>query len=195
MRTSTELPAFDAIIVAGARSERLGGADKALIDIGGRTLLARAVEATAAAQRTIVVGPYRDGYDVTWCREEPPDGGPVAAFATGLELTAAPLVVLLAVDLPFVGAALPDLLATITPAADAVLLVDEVGRSNYLASVWHRDAALDAIDGIGEPNGASMRKLVAGAQTLEVADRGGWSADCDTWENIEAARTRAAEEA
>ena len=181
--------------MAGARSTRLGGVDKALIDVGGRPLLRRALEASSGAAITVVVGPERAGFDAAWCHEQPPDGGPVAAFAAGLAHTSAPVVLLLAVDLPFVAPAVPVLLATLTPAADAVLLVDEVGRSNYLASAWHRGAAERALAGLGSAHGASMRALLAGVQTLEVADRDGWSVDCDTWEHVEAARRRAAEEA
>ena len=185
---------FDAIIVAGAHSRRLDGADKAAVEIGGRSLLRRAIEAVQGARSTVVVGPERPGFSVTWCRESPPDGGPVAAFAAGLEHTAAPILVLLAVDLPFVAPAVSVLLAALTPDVEAAVLVDEAGRANYLASAWRRDAAERALATLDTPAGASMRSMMDGVQLAEVVDRGQWSADCDTWQDIDAARRRAAKE-
>src|SRR5680860_874839 len=41
----------DAIVVAGGRGTRLGGADKASITVGARTLLERALAAVADAER------------------------------------------------------------------------------------------------------------------------------------------------
>jgi molybdopterin-guanine dinucleotide biosynthesis protein A len=77
---------MDAIVLAGGRGARLGGVDKADLVVGGQTLLERALAATAGANRTVVVGPRRPtSRPVTWAREHPPGGGPVAALAAGLE--------------------------------------------------------------------------------------------------------------
>ncbi|GAA1804784.1 NTP transferase domain-containing protein [Agromyces neolithicus] len=79
--------AFDAIILAGGRSSRLGGSPKAELVIGSRRLVDIAVDAASAvgAHRTVVVGP--DGLvtaPVITAREQPPFGGPVAGLAAGL---------------------------------------------------------------------------------------------------------------
>jgi molybdenum cofactor guanylyltransferase len=118
-----KLPEFDAIILAGGRGSRLGGADKPGLMVGGTTL-AEAVTAAAAgagAGRVVLVGPARPelaglagrlpaGLSVV--REDPPGSGPVPALRAGLAVTAAPWVALLAADLPFVRAAdVRDLLA------------------------------------------------------------------------------------
>jgi len=182
--------AFDAIIVAGPASVRLGGADKAMIDVGGRTLLQRALSHVATAQRTVVVGPPRD-VDVVWCEERPAGGGPVAAFAAGLAHTSADRVVLLAVDLPFAGPAIDAVLST---NADLAVLADASGRLNYLCSAWHRKFAEGRLAALGDLAGASMRALLGDSSVTVVEDQGGWSHDCDTWEAIEAARSRATAE-
>ena len=182
------------MIVAGAGSRRLGGADKALVDVGGRTLLRRALDTASGAAASVVVGPPRPGYDVTWCHEDPPGGGPVAAFAAGLARTQAQVVLLLAVDLPFAGPAVPELVRALNDSADLSVLVDGKSRPNYLASAWHRASVLRALADLGTPRGASMRTLVRALRMVEVPDRGGWSQDCDTWEQIEAARSRLTEE-
>jgi hypothetical protein len=78
---------LDGIILAGGRAERLGGASKPDLVIGGRSLLSTAIEAARAAgcERIIVVGPPElDAPGCTVVRESPPFGGPVAAVAAGL---------------------------------------------------------------------------------------------------------------
>jgi molybdopterin-guanine dinucleotide biosynthesis protein A len=82
-----DAPAFDAIVLAGGRSTRLGGRAKAELVIGGARLVDRAVVAASAAGagRTVIVGP--DSLEVPGAlisREDPPFGGPVAAIAAGL---------------------------------------------------------------------------------------------------------------
>ncbi len=50
---------FDTIIVAGGSARRLDGKDKAAVEIGGVTLLDRAIAAAKGAERIVVVGPQR----------------------------------------------------------------------------------------------------------------------------------------
>ena len=82
---------FDAIILAGGRSSRLGGVPKSGLIYDGATLLERSLRAAGAAGRTVVVGPdpgdLPDG--VLSCREDPPFAGPAAAIAAGLAALAA----------------------------------------------------------------------------------------------------------
>src|SRR6476661_8075337 len=110
---------FDAIILAGGRSSRLGGVPKAGLIYDGATLLERSLLAAGAAARTVVVGPdpgnLPDG--VLSCREDPPYAGPAAAIAAGLGALAVnrasrhgavvqpPFVLVLACDMPRSAAA------------------------------------------------------------------------------------------
>lgn len=184
--------AFDAVVLAGARSARLGGADKAVVEVGGMRLLDRALAALAGATTTVVVGPERAvapelAARVRWGQEQPPDGGPVAAFAAGLAQVTREVVLLLAVDLPFVGAGIPALLAALVPPHDVAALVDPAGRTNYLASAWRTASARRRMAELPAAAGVSMRALFAGLAVAPVADRDGWGTDCDTWAAIEAA--------
>uniref|UniRef100_UPI0039EF6021 molybdenum cofactor guanylyltransferase n=1 Tax=Sinomonas sp. G460-2 TaxID=3393464 RepID=UPI0039EF6021 len=52
--------AFDAIVLAGGRSSRLGGYPKPRLVYEGVTLLDRALGAVSAARRVAVVGPEPD---------------------------------------------------------------------------------------------------------------------------------------
>jgi molybdopterin-guanine dinucleotide biosynthesis protein A len=78
--------ALGAIVLAGGGGRRLGGRDKPALPVGGRPMLARVLDAVAAAAPRVVVGPARDDLpaDVVQRREDPPGGGPVAAVAAGL---------------------------------------------------------------------------------------------------------------
>ncbi|WP_416351953.1 NTP transferase domain-containing protein [Subtercola sp. RTI3] len=78
---------FDAIVLAGGRSSRLGGVPKSGLMLGGQTLLQRTFEAVPDARRCVVVGdvelPLSPRLLVT--REHPAFGGPAAAIAAGLD--------------------------------------------------------------------------------------------------------------
>lgn len=77
---------FDALILAGGRSSRLGGSPKSELIYDGETLLNRAIAAARVARRIVVVGPEPQNppCPVLTCREDPPFAGPAAAIAAGL---------------------------------------------------------------------------------------------------------------
>jgi molybdenum cofactor guanylyltransferase len=103
-----------AIVLAGGRASRLGGADKPALVVGTRTLLAAVVSAAAGAGagHVVVVGPSRPVTDagavtsgrIEFVREEPPGTGPVAGLRCGLAGVCAQWVAVLAADLPFLRA-------------------------------------------------------------------------------------------
>jgi molybdopterin-guanine dinucleotide biosynthesis protein A len=186
---------FDAIVLAGGRATRLGGADKPALALGNRSLLELVVAAVDDAARVIVVGPTRPLTSVRravqWYREDPPGGGPVAGLAAGLKHVAADVVVILAADLPSIAPAVAPLLAALAAGpADWAALVDDGGRVNYLAAAWRRVALQQAMAALGEVSGASMRALTAGATLAPVPDTQGWGLDCDTWGDVDEARRR-----
>ena len=179
---------FDAVVLAGAASSRLGGADKATVEVGGRTLLDRALQAVSQAERVVVVGPARPlGVAVTWTEEEPRGGGPAAALAAGLRVVEAPVLVVLAVDLPFVDRAVVTALVKAVQDAEGAVVSDAAGRDQPLAGAY-RTATLRARFGdLGVIEGAAMRRLITGMSLHRlVSDRA--AADCDTWREVARAR-------
>ncbi|SHG66156.1 Molybdopterin-guanine dinucleotide biosynthesis protein A [Jatrophihabitans endophyticus] len=183
-------PAHDAIVLAGGRARRLAGADKPAEFVGGASLLDRALGAVPGAGRVVVAGPRRPvARAVSWCVEQPAGGGPVAGLAAAVPLTTAALLVVLAADLPWVAPAVPLLLAAVPPDGRAVL-ADTGGRDNHLAACWRRATLLAALARLPVLAGASMRSLAADVATVRVTDRGGWGQDCDTWDDLAAARAR-----
>lgn len=183
---------FDAIVLSGGASRRLGGVDKTAEQVAGVPLLERVLRAVSGARRTVVVGPRRDvSRSVLWRRETPVGAGPVAAIAAGLSATSAPTVLVLAADLPDIGPAVPLLLEPVADGADVAMLVDPDRHANYLAAAWRRDALRRALHAVGDPVDAPVRALAArvGNAAL-VPDTGGWGRDCDTWDDLAAARRR-----
>lgn len=166
--------------------------------VGGVPLLDRVLTACAAARRTVVVGPERETVrPVRWTRETPPGGGPVAALAAGLALVGAEVTVLLAADLPFLDPATVSALVIALdtdPAAEAVLLVDADGRDQPLAAAYRTAALRTALAALPSPGGAPLRAVTRGLRASWLPDRRRAAVDCDTWEDVQAARVRADEE-
>jgi molybdopterin-guanine dinucleotide biosynthesis protein A len=195
----SSMPPYAAIVLAGGAATRLGGVDKPAVDVGGRTLLARTLDAVRGAASIVVVGPERAlPADVRRVQEDPPGGGPVAAVAAGLRAqladdvqAATDVVVVLACDMPFVDvAALERLVRELAERPDlgSVVYVDADGRRQYLAAAYRRAELLDAVAAVGDPHGASMRAVTASLTVAEIAAHPDLALDCDTWQDVE--RTR-----
>ncbi len=177
---------FCAVLLAGGRAARLDGADKASVEYHGRTLLEHAIEALMDASEVVVVGdPVPTTRPVTFTRENPRYGGPVAALLTGRDaLVRTPRTLgVLAVDMPLVS---PWTFRRLHEAAvdhDGAFLTDRDGH-RQLAGVL--DASrLDAIRPDHEAqHGMSLGRLLAGLDLALVAPEGDEGRDVDTWEDL-----------
>ncbi|CCK28784.1 molybdopterin-guanine dinucleotide biosynthesis protein [Streptomyces davaonensis JCM 4913] len=188
--------AYDAVVLAGGVARRLGGADKPGIGVGGRPLLERVLAACADARTTVVVADERPtARPVTWAREDPPGGGPLAALGAGLRATTADRLVLLSADLPFLDAATVRRLLTALGAsgADGALLTDAEGRDQPLVAAYRAPVLREALAALTEEHGTltglPLRRLTAGLRLSRVPDPVA-SFDCDTWDDIATARAR-----
>ncbi len=204
---------FDAVVLAGGRGTRLGGADKPGLVVGRRTLLGSVVSAVteAGASRVVVVGPERaaalrpgtgspgtgsGGGRVSYTREEPPGGGPVAALRCGLAEVSAPDVVLAAADLPFLRPAhVTRLLAALAgQGAPGVVLLDASGRPQWLAGCWPAAVLRAALRAYA---GSSLRGVLGPLEPAALPDETAagepppWL-DCDTADDLRVAREWAA---
>lgn len=152
-----------ALLLAGGRSSRMGR-PKALVDLGGRPLVARVARALEESCETLVVAiaadpgeaavagerDLRDALCETafagrpggllFARDPAPDLGPVAGLAAGLSVSSAEVVLVAACDLPFLSevlvAGLFDLARGI-PAPD-VVAVRRDGFWEPMPCVLHR---------------------------------------------------------
>jgi molybdopterin-guanine dinucleotide biosynthesis protein A len=184
---------LDGVVLAGGSARRLHGADKALIEVGGVTLLERVVAALAGAGRIVVVGPKRDfDLPVLWIQEEPPGSGPVPALAAGLSLATTPLVAVVAVDMPFVSSEVIVRLAHEVQGRDGAVVRDGSGRDQMLLAVYRTDSLHRRLAALPDHAGTSMRDLIEGLDVQRVGDDIS-SFDCDTPEDVAAARGKVGE--
>lgn len=178
------------IVLAGGAARRLSGVDKPMLEIGGQSLLHRAVTALSAADPVVVVGRPRVGIQgVRWTREHPAGAGPVAALAAGLRVVPASptrLVAVLAGDLAAITACTVARLARAVGERDGAVLVDAAGHRQWLIGVWHADTLRGALS--SQPTGASLRGVLGGLTLTEVAAAPGESEDVDTLDDLDRLR-------
>ena len=179
-----------AVILAGGAGRRLGGVDKPGLEVGGRTLLDRALAATADANPVVVVGPAKPtAREVRWAREDPLGSGPVAAVVAGLrQLDEEPdLVALFAADLIGLRSdTLDRLIQAMAAEHDGAALTDDTGHPQWLASVWRREQLSQALP--EDPDGKSLRSVLGRLRRSDVPARPGESADVDTPADLAQAR-------
>lgn len=168
-----------AIILGGGRSARMGR-DKRALTVGGRSLLAIAVDACASRDAIVVVSPDLP-YDVpadrvTRTLEDPPFGGPVAGIAAGMAALPPAVpgdeVLLLACDLPRVSEIVPvlDAIELAGPAGvDGICLFDAEGYPQYLAGRYRRTALDARLTAVGETRGLPVRRLMAALDVRGLA--------------------------
>jgi len=177
---------WDAVVLAGGRARRMAGDDKLLMDVGGRPMLGRVLEAVADAHRVVVVGPRRAidiDRDVEWCREQPEGSGPAAALRAGLEHVTSDIVVVVAGDQPFVDA------ATVTSLVSAVrddgaVAVDESLQPQWLCSAWRTAVLRIAPLAANE----SLRVALGPLRWRPLRVEAVAALDCDTPEDLRRAR-------
>ncbi|MGH3359814.1 MAG: molybdenum cofactor guanylyltransferase [Nocardioidaceae bacterium] len=176
---------FDAIVLAGGGSTRLG-TDKTRLLVDGRSVLERVLAAVAAADRRIVVGaeqPDLRASPLQWLREDPPGSGPANGVACALGQVRAPVVVVLAGDLPYVDAHTVRRLLTGMDTA-AVVLRDSGGRAQWLTAAVRTTALHDHLATRTDWVNASMRSLLEPLAPAFVDARGDETHDIDTPDDI-----------
>ncbi len=148
------------VILAGGRAERMGGGDKCLREIGGKTILARVIERVRPEVDAVVLNANGDpdrfaSYGVPVVADPVPDfAGPLAGVLAGLEWAAANrpqarYIVTVPADGPFAPRDLVKRLAETLVTEDAELVTAASGVQAYpVAGLWPvrlRDALRDAL--------------------------------------------------
>lgn len=187
----TPSPRLAAVVLAGGGATRLDGADKASVELYGRTLLEHVLDALIDADEVVVVMPESvpTSRPVTVTLEDPPQGGPVAGLFSGLDALAGPAdtIVLLAVDMPWVTATTVGRLRRAGQGRDGAVLVGADGR-RQLAGVLRVGALTAADPGLEDRHGMPAHALLDGLDLAEVPAEGREGRDVDTWEDLRAGR-------
>src|SRR4051794_36616307 len=155
-----------AVILTGGTSARLDGTDKASLTHAGRSLLEITLGAVADAAEVVVVGSRTStSRPVTFTRESPSYGGPLAGIAAGVAALTGDhdLVVVLAVDMPRVTAGTVARLVAAVGDGDAAWLVDATGRRQLAAAV--RPGLVPAPR---EATGLPVRVLMGAGRSTDV---------------------------
>lgn len=191
----TAAAGWSVIVLSGGGGTRMGGADKARLIVGGRTLLDTLLADVPEQVPVVVAGPPQEcSVPVLFAPEEPVGGGPVAGIASALAYISTDLILVAAVDMPRAGALLPDLIARLRATnADVVVPVSSDGRRQVLLTAWRTPALRAAVDRLGEVRDRSVRDLVAGATAESwhlTVEESASVADIDTPGDLDRARTR-----
>jgi molybdopterin-guanine dinucleotide biosynthesis protein A len=150
--------AFDSFILVGGRSSRLG-TDKAFVELGGKTLMTRAVdvvrEAVPESRITIVAGSSTQfaiqaiAADVPFIFDLHEGRGPVGGLHAALSYTETKWIFVLACDYPFVPPGLIRLLADkVSDEFGAVVPEQSDGRLQPLCAFYNASEAREMVDDI-----------------------------------------------
>jgi molybdenum cofactor guanylyltransferase len=192
-------PAADvaAFVLAGGKSTRMG-ADKALVILDGRTLLARALELarTISDNVRIVGSAEKFAAFAPVVQDVFRECGPLGGIHAALRASAAELNLMLAVDVPFVRPALLQYLVTRARSSDAIATVPRAGGGwQPLCAVYRREFGEGAEKAL-RAGRYRIDALFAGVDVQEIGEeelgRAGFSAgmfcNLNTKEELEAAR-------
>jgi molybdopterin-guanine dinucleotide biosynthesis protein A len=163
-----------AFIVAGGKSSRMG-ADKAFLELGDRTLLARAIQtASSVTQDVRIVGDSAKFKLFGSVVEDIfPSRGPLAGIHAALVSSETDLNLMLAVDLPFVEAKFLEFLISIASENDAVVTVPRAsGGYQPLCAVYRREFAVLA--GQSLQRGKNKIDLLFGLVKSRVLEEDEW---------------------
>ena len=132
-----------AFVLAGGKSSRMG-ADKALLELAGQTLLQRALKLARAVTEDVRIVGARDkfGEFAPVVEDKYPNRGPLAGIHAALTSTPSALNLILAVDLPFLEKRFLQYLVAEACAANAVVTVPRAaGGLQPLCAVYRREFA------------------------------------------------------
>lgn len=178
---------LNAIVLSGGTSSRFGS-DKASAKINGQTLLELLITNLLAEglEEIVVVGPkvvlnlgktLEVAAKITFVREAPEFGGPVAAIAAAISEIQSEQVAIFATDMPFAPKFLPALKARLDAkleskldsklesklAGDVALIVDSQGFAQPLAALYQSAPLKEALSELAKINGVSgqsMKRLI-----------------------------------
>ena len=173
------------MVLAGGRGARLGGADKAAIDVAGATLLERALDAVAGAARpwswSATSGPPTARS--VWTREQPAYGGPVAATYAGRDALGDTAPLARGAGRRHAGRERATVARLLAAASRT-----RRGRAHWPAggSTWRWRCRRGRSTGCApdQTDGAAMRDLWTRLDLAEVAATSDEAADVDTWADL-----------
>jgi molybdopterin-guanine dinucleotide biosynthesis protein A len=160
------------IILAGGRGSRLGGAKKALLEVGGRILVQRVLDAIAPLVDETILVDNDESLAHLGVRIVPDletQAGPLTALSSGLSAASSPLGLVVACDMPFLNGDLLQWLIGLATDVDAVVpSVD--GRLDPMHAVYRREPCLQKMDLALRAGQQRMTSFLSDVDTREVTE-------------------------
>jgi molybdopterin-guanine dinucleotide biosynthesis protein A len=163
-------PALAGVVLCGGRSVRMG-VDKATIEIGGTTLLARALGRLTEVCDPVFVAPggLHLGIDATLLVPDAlPDAGPLGGIVAALRRCRHPLLAVVAVDMPWIDPALLRLLADRIGDHDIALCLTQHGPEPLHAV--YAQSALPVAEAVLHSPDRSVLGMIARLRALVVTE-------------------------
>lgn len=147
----SSLQSRSALIFAGGRATRLGGVNKALLEIGGNTIISRILAAVRPLSDELVLltndASLEGSGDVRLVFDPRPHAGVLPALSAGLAATSSEVCLTIACDMPFVSTALFQRMLELQAEADAdVVIPRTAGFLEPMHAVYRRATVAAAID-------------------------------------------------
>ena len=152
------------VLLTGGKGTRMGGVSKAELTLNGYTFRNRILLALISVPQIIVVGPTftAENPKISFTREQPIGGGPVAAISAAIPLVGHEFVGILSVDAPFAVSPLLEMYRVMEQdSIDEALVATDGNHESYLVSVYRRDALIRALSQLGKAENASMKSLLS----------------------------------
>jgi molybdopterin-guanine dinucleotide biosynthesis protein A len=196
-----------ALIFAGGRATRLGGVNKALLEVGSVSIVERILAALGplVGERVLLTNDtaLADQPDVRLIFDPEPHAGVLPALAAGLEAAEADLCLAVACDMPFVSRFLFEHLLDVQQRDDAdVVIPRSAGYLEPMHAVYRRLPTLQAIRAALERGEHRMISYLSAVRVREI-DEAEWRAldptgtaffNVNTAEDLAEARRIAAEQ-
>ncbi len=196
-----------ALIFAGGRATRLGGLNKALLDVGGVSIVERILAGLGplVEERVLLANDasLADQSDVRLIFDPEPHAGVLPALAAGLAAAEGDLCLAVACDMPFVSRRLFEYLLEVQQRDDAdVVIPRTTGFLEPMHAVYRRLPALQAIRAALQRGDQRMISYFAAVRVREI-DEAEWRSidpqgtaffNVNTAEDLAEARRIAAEQ-
>ena len=163
------------ILFAGGRATRLGGVNKAQLDVGGRSVLQRIVgslgllvdERVALANDESLAG--ADALRLV--RDPEPHAGVLPALANGLDAARGDVCLAVACDMPFVSAEVFASLLALQEEQDADVVIPRVGQHlEPMHAIYRREPVLRAVRAALERGDRRMISFLGDLRVVEVME-------------------------
>jgi molybdenum cofactor guanylyltransferase len=157
------------VILAGGHGSRLGGVNKALLEVGGDRIVDRALRAVRPLVEDVTLVVNDDALaslNLPLFQDPEPHAGVLPALLTGLMASPADLCLVIACDMPFISSPLAAYLFDVCENRE-VCMPHTDGRPEPMFAVYRRDPCIRAIN---ETLARGQMRMIAFLDELRVAD-------------------------